>query len=347
MINAANINIYGVNGLGGSITAAGQGFLHDDGSGAGGVGSFGYGAGAGYGGAGGDGDDGAAGGGTYGVPSNPVELGSGGGTTGGGSGGGSIALNLYKNQVTDVSGLAGLESLQFVDLHGNVIADFSGVEHVATVYRDTDCDRDNMLDAWEMAHFGTLSNNGTGDFDRDALSDLREYQRRTNPKDADSDSDGMSDGWEVGHGLDPLNDDARADPDGDGLLNWEEYVAGTDPTKWTLLLSLLSPEHGAGVSLTTPPIFTWACSGPAQFKLEFAAEADFSKIRITVPGRRNQWLSGLSCSPSRRDWNDIRRNGCSYWRVRATAQGSEYVSEVRIFTMERTSRETIKRDSRW
>ncbi len=44
------------------------------------------------------------------------------------------------------------------------------------------------------------------------------------------DNDGMSDVWELANGCDPLNAaDAVLDPDGDGLTNLEESIAGTDP----------------------------------------------------------------------------------------------------------------------
>jgi hypothetical protein len=47
----------------------------------------------------------------------------------------------------------------------------------------------------------------------------------------DTDADGMPDYWEIQYDLDPNNSaDRLLDRDGDGLLNWEEYVAGTDPT---------------------------------------------------------------------------------------------------------------------
>ncbi|MGH2606443.1 MAG: hypothetical protein ACRDG5_07605, partial [Anaerolineales bacterium] len=46
----------------------------------------------------------------------------------------------------------------------------------------------------------------------------------------DTDYDGLPDDWETSVGLDPLDpDDAVADGDADGLLNWEEFSFGTNP----------------------------------------------------------------------------------------------------------------------
>jgi hypothetical protein len=48
---------------------------------------------------------------------------------------------------------------------------------------------------------------------------------------ADSDNDGIPDAWESSHGMNPASGaDRDIDSDGDGMTNWEEYVAGTDPT---------------------------------------------------------------------------------------------------------------------
>lgn len=58
-------------------------------------------------------------------------------------------------------------------------------------------------------------------------------------EDEDDDSDGMPDTWENANGLNPRNSaDAQQDADGDGLSNYEEYVADTDPQSSASLLKV-------------------------------------------------------------------------------------------------------------
>ena len=45
----------------------------------------------------------------------------------------------------------------------------------------TDSDHDGMSDTWENAKFGSLSRNGTGDYDSDGYTDLEEFLNGTNP----------------------------------------------------------------------------------------------------------------------------------------------------------------------
>jgi Tol biopolymer transport system component len=44
-----------------------------------------------------------------------------------------------------------------------------------------DTDKDGMDDDWEMAYFGTLDRDGTGDFDHDSQTDLQEFLAGTDP----------------------------------------------------------------------------------------------------------------------------------------------------------------------
>ncbi len=90
----------------------------------------------------------------------------------------------------------------------------------------TDTDGDLLSDSWELANFGTLARNGTGDFDGDGLIDSEEFLLGADPNSVDSDGDGISDGDEVNiNGTDPLN----IDTDGDGFTDGMEADDGTDP----------------------------------------------------------------------------------------------------------------------
>ncbi|WP_372807996.1 S8 family serine peptidase [Pontiella sp.] len=131
-----------------------------------------------------------------------------------------------------------------------------------------DTDADGMPDGWEIeTGLDPLLDDAAGDPDSDGFANLIEYQlvtnglylvstnpnladtdadgltdpqevneTFTNPTVADTDGDGMPDGWETKHGLDPLDDGSTdvdngpdGDQDNDGLLNYYEYLNGSDP----------------------------------------------------------------------------------------------------------------------
>jgi hypothetical protein len=93
-----------------------------------------------------------------------------------------------------------------------------------------DTDGDGMPDFWETENgLNANSNDAAADLDDDGLTNLQEYQNRTNPALKDTDNDGMPDGWEVQYGLNPLVNDASLDPDKDGYANFQEYQQGGDP----------------------------------------------------------------------------------------------------------------------
>lgn len=118
-----------------------------------------------------------------------------------------------------------------------------------------DIDGDGLPYLWELAYaLNDYDPTDAGaDPDGDSLTNLEEYQHSTDPyawndattvtgsvtedegsstleANTDADQDGLPDSWELTHGLNP-NDagDIADDPDGDFILNIEEYQHGSDP----------------------------------------------------------------------------------------------------------------------
>ncbi len=87
-----------------------------------------------------------------------------------------------------------------------VIRDHDGeIKRISNTIFVSDSDRDNLPDNWELQNFGSLLEIGNGDYDKDKLKNIEEYNHNTDPTDQDTDGDGATDKEEVVGGTDPLN----------------------------------------------------------------------------------------------------------------------------------------------
>lgn len=72
---------------------------------------------------------------------------------------------------------------------------------------------------------------------------------------ADSDIDGIPDNWERGNGFDPENPgDGALDADGDGITNFEEYLAGTNPTNASSRIEASIVTDASGATIRFPAV---------------------------------------------------------------------------------------------
>ena len=144
----------------------------------------------------------------------------------------------------------------------------------------------------------TLSDDGNGYVVADAVR-FRPLTTDT----ADSDSDGMPDWYETRYGLDP-NDpaDAGLDPDGDGLTNVEEYVAGNAPTAGGDVP--VEPEDGSSVTLSWEPPSNRENGAPlnldeiAYYEVEYSPVVDASPLQVDDSSQYFQIYGGGVSSSS-------------------------------------------------
>jgi hypothetical protein len=86
---------------------------------------------------------------------------------------------------------------------------------------------------------------------------------------ADSDGDGLADDWESLYGLNPGSaSDRNVDTDGDGVTNWEEHQAGTDPTNSGSFLAIdVAVGSDVNVSFNAAPGRTYGVEYADEFGL--------------------------------------------------------------------------------
>ena len=184
-------------------------------------------------------------------------------------------------------------------------------------------------------------NPGVPDCDEDGLLDGDEVSRGTNPLHLDSDGDDLTDGWEVTYGFNPLVTDGveetDADPDNDGLKNWEESVHGTNPYN--------ADTDGDGISdkqeieqSTDPldPLDKEPLSSSYIVPISFSIYGDYAAWEMRIKGQ-GEGSSGLTDArllkhhmrtPDIQSQSTFRlRKGCSYQVTMHWLKTKEGVSE--------------------
>jgi hypothetical protein len=173
------------------------------------------------------------------------------------------------------------------------------------------------------------------DSDGDLVSDTDEINiYGTDPNVQDTDQDGMDDGWEISAGLDPLNDDASDDVDGDGITNMQAYIAWLQTGNSAPDKPFLNVPYNNQLDVAiTPFLQTGVFSDPdtgdfhAMTRWQISTEADFADVVFDL--KTEKYLTSLPVPDSL-----INGNQTYHWRVQFldNRYGASIWSDVFSFT---------------
>ncbi|MBN2707269.1 MAG: calcium-binding protein, partial [Deltaproteobacteria bacterium] len=140
---------------------------------------------------------------------------------------------------------------------------------------------------------------------------------------ADSDGDGMLDDWEMQY-FATLDREGAGDFDGDGIVDLNEYLYGTDPT---------TNENAPGIPLIQSPLSGAEVNMlPPELVVENSIDPDgdpiFYEFELYADAGMNSLIAGAQVSevPGNTSWTiseELVDNSHYYWRVRAT-DGTAY-----------------------
>lgn len=108
------------------------------------------------------------------------------------------------------------------------------------------------------------------------------------PPPIDADEDGLPDDWELAYGLDTAVNNAGADADADGATDYEEFIAGTNPTNPDeVLKARLDSETGAGT-------LTWSSVSGKQYRVLLTPNLDQPFVEYTVVPSAGQGSTSIA-----------------------------------------------------
>jgi parallel beta-helix repeat protein/predicted outer membrane repeat protein len=139
-----------------------------------------------------------------------------------------------------------------------------------------DADSDGMADAWEIVHFGSLANSGSGDADGDGLSDAAEYAWDADPACADTDGDSVPDGADAAASGAPA--DAYAP---DTLTLWYAFGDTNGASKSEkYVLSVVNQTNASDAVVATNTAYGAPMTG--EYPFENGATYDISLVHFTT-----------------------------------------------------------------